>query len=74
MMAEENGACWKTTASPEAVAAAKAGGVAGFHISGLYSPLGWLSWPEIARNWEAAQGNDAALKILEEHHPRRDLG
>ena len=64
MMAEENGACWKPTAAPEAIAAAKAGGVAGFHISGLYSPLGWLSWPEIARSWEAAQGNDASLKTL----------
>jgi phage terminase large subunit GpA-like protein len=34
----------------------------GFHISGLYSPVGWLSWADIARDWEAAQGNDAALK------------
>ena len=36
--------------------------VIGFHISGLYSPVGWLSWEQIAREWEAAQGNDAALK------------
>jgi phage terminase large subunit GpA-like protein len=36
--------------------------VVGFHISGLYSPVGWLSWAQIAREWEAAQGNDAALK------------
>jgi phage terminase large subunit GpA-like protein len=36
--------------------------VVGFHISGLYSPVGWLSWEQIAREWEAAQGNDAALK------------
>ncbi len=36
--------------------------VIGFHISGLYSPVGWLSWAQIAREWEAAQGNDAALK------------
>ncbi|MGE0753329.1 MAG: phage terminase large subunit family protein [Variibacter sp.] len=36
--------------------------VVGFHISGLYSPVGWLSWATIAREWEAAQGNDAALK------------
>jgi phage terminase large subunit GpA-like protein len=36
--------------------------IAGFHISGLYSPVGWLSWATIAREWEAAQGNDAALK------------
>lgn len=34
----------------------------GFHISGLYSPVGWLGWADIAREWEAAQGNDAALK------------
>lgn len=36
--------------------------VIGFHISGIYSPIGWLSWATIAREWEAAQGNDAALK------------
>jgi len=36
--------------------------VVGFHISGLYSPVGWLSWAQIAREWEAAQGNDSALK------------
>jgi phage terminase large subunit GpA-like protein len=36
--------------------------VIGFHISGLYSPVGWLSWAQIAREWEAAQGNDAAIK------------
>jgi len=36
--------------------------VVGFHISGLYSPVGWLSWAQIAREWEAVQGNDAALK------------
>jgi phage terminase large subunit GpA-like protein len=36
--------------------------VIGFHISGLYSPVGWLSWATIAREWEQAQGNDAALK------------
>jgi glutamine synthetase len=25
----------------------------GFHISALYSPVGWLSWEQIARDWEA---------------------
>jgi phage terminase large subunit GpA-like protein len=35
---------------------------AGFHLSSLYSPLGWRSWGEIATAWEAAQGSDAALK------------
>ena len=32
----------------------------GFHISGLYSPVGWLSWERIARDWEGCQANDEA--------------
>ena len=36
----------------------------GFHVSALYSPVGWLSWEQIARMWEAAQGNDALLKAF----------
>jgi len=47
MMAEENGAGWQAKAAPEVQAAAKAAGVVGYHISGRYSPLGWLSWDEI---------------------------
>jgi phage terminase large subunit GpA-like protein len=47
---------WQPTAAPVDP------GCIGFHISGLYSPLGWLSWVDIAREWEAAQGNAAALK------------
>ena len=43
---------------------------AGFHISSLYSPIGWRSWAEIAAAWEAAQGNDAALKSVK----NTDLG
>ncbi len=35
---------------------------AGFHISSLYSPVGWRSWAEIARAWVDAQGSDAAIK------------
>lgn len=64
MMAEENGACWIATAEPEVRELAEASGTVGYHISGLYSPLGWLSWEEVARGWEAAQKNDAALKTL----------
>ena len=37
-------------------------GTIGFHISALYSPLGWYSWAQIARDWEAAQGNDEAKR------------
>jgi phage terminase large subunit GpA-like protein len=64
MMDEANGACWMPTAEPDVLANAKAAGVVGYHISGLYSPLGWLTWEEIARSWEQAVGNDAALKTL----------
>lgn len=36
--------------------------VAGFHLPSWYSPLGWLSWAEIATEWVEAQGDDQALK------------
>ena len=36
----------------------------GYHLSALYSPAGWLSWPRIARSWEAAQGSDEAIKAF----------
>ncbi|MBI5121330.1 MAG: phage terminase large subunit family protein [Rhodospirillales bacterium] len=36
----------------------------GFHLSALYSPVGWLSWERIARSWEAAQGSDEAIKAF----------
>lgn len=36
----------------------------GFHISALYSPVGWLSWEQIARDWEAAQGKPEDLKAF----------
>jgi len=64
MMDEANGADWFPTAADDIQAKAKAAGIVGFHISGLYSPLGWLSWEDIARDWESAQGNDAALKTM----------
>lgn len=38
------------------------GRTAGFHLSSLYSPMGWRSWEEIARAWLDAQGSDAAIK------------
>jgi phage terminase large subunit GpA-like protein len=28
--------------------------IRGYHLSALYSPSGWLSWAEIARQWEEA--------------------
>jgi len=36
----------------------------GFHLSALYSPVGWLSWERVARSWEAAQGSDEAIKAF----------
>jgi phage terminase large subunit GpA-like protein len=64
MMAEEHGACWQATADEDTCDKAAAAGIAGFHINALYSPLGWLSWAEIARKWEEAKGNEAAFKTL----------
>lgn len=36
----------------------------GFHLSALYSPVGWFSWAQAARDWEAAQGDARALKTF----------
>jgi phage terminase large subunit GpA-like protein len=36
----------------------------GYHLSALYSPIGWLSWQRIARSWEADQGADEAIKAF----------
>ena len=36
----------------------------GYHLSALYSPIGWLSWQRIARSWESAQGSDEAIKAF----------
>jgi phage terminase large subunit GpA-like protein len=44
---------------------AGAGRVRGFHLSSLYSPLGWLSWSELVIEWErattAARAGDITL-------------
>jgi phage terminase large subunit GpA-like protein len=34
-------------------------GTIGFHVSALYSPVGWMSWENIARLWEAASTDEA---------------
>jgi phage terminase large subunit GpA-like protein len=38
--------------------------VHGYHISALYSPIGWLSWAEIARQWESAATDADARKTF----------
>lgn len=63
-MAEANGARWIATAPPDKIEEARRRGVVGYHINGLYSPLGWLSWAEMARKWEQVQGDDAELKTF----------
>jgi phage terminase large subunit GpA-like protein len=47
---------WRATAvsdNPHAI---------GFHLSALYSPIGWKSWEQVAREWLAAQGSDEMLR------------
>ena len=34
----------------------------GYHLSALYSPMGWLSWARIARAHETARGSDEAMR------------
>jgi phage terminase large subunit GpA-like protein len=34
----------------------------GFHLSSLYSPVGWLSWEQCAQNYEIAKDDDQLLK------------
>lgn len=36
----------------------------GYHISGLYSPIGWKSWAEVANEWIEAQGDPKALQAF----------
>ena len=36
----------------------------GYHLSGLYSPIGWLSWTDVARNWEDAAADADARKTF----------
>jgi phage terminase large subunit GpA-like protein len=47
---------WRPTATPADPL------TIGFHLSSLYSPVGWLSWERIAREWEAAQASDEARR------------
>ena len=39
-----------------------AGKTAGFHLSGLYSPLGWCSWEQLVDDFLRAKGDAPALK------------
>ena len=36
-----------------------------YHISSLYSPLGWLSWQQCVENWLQAQKTDEAQRVFQ---------
>ena len=38
--------------------------IAGFHISGLYSPVGWYSWANAVSDFLAAIGNPNKMKVF----------
>lgn len=48
---------WRPTAASD-------GRTAGFHLSSLYSPLGWKSWAEIVGEFLAAKADAALLKTF----------
>ena len=37
------------------------GKTTGFHLSSLYSPVGWRAWGDIAAAWEAAVSKESGL-------------
>ena len=40
------------------------GRTAGFHLSSLYSPVGWFSWADAAKAFEQAQKNPSLLQVF----------
>lgn len=38
--------------------------VRGYHLSALYSPLGWYTWAQAVREWIEAKGNATLLKTF----------
>ena len=57
----EGGAA-KTDESADADIARNNGRTAGFHLSSLYSPVGWFSWADAAAMFEAAKKNPDLMK------------
>jgi len=49
---------WRATAE------ARDARTVGFHLSALYSPPGWKSWADIARDKETATGSDEAERVF----------
>jgi phage terminase large subunit GpA-like protein len=44
--------------------AAGDGRTTGFHLSSLYSPVGWFSWGDAAKQFDQAQKNPALLQVF----------
>ena len=38
--------------------------VRGYHLSALYSPDGWLSWTDIARDWDESENDEPKRKVF----------
>lgn len=51
MLSEENGAKWIPTAKPSDPL------IRSYHLSGLYSPAGWLSWVQVVRKFLKIKGD-----------------
>ena len=45
-------------------AAAGDGRTVGFHLSSLYSPVGWFAWSDAAKYFEQAQKNSSLLQVF----------
>jgi phage terminase large subunit GpA-like protein len=58
----------------QATAPHNAGKTAGFHISSLYSPVGWRSWKEIAAAWESALSKDTGSASAIKTFKNTELG
>ena len=48
---------WQATAEGD-------GTTIGYHLSSLYSPIGWQSWAEIAQKFEQAKDNPSVMKTF----------
>jgi phage terminase large subunit GpA-like protein len=64
---DEKAAAWRAVGidkDPRADTIRPRKGTKSFHLSSLYSPLGWLSWREIAQEWLICQKDRIKLKTF----------
>lgn len=50
------------------------GKTAGFHLSSLYSPVGWRSWRDIAAAWDSAAGKESGSAAAIKTFKNTELG